>query len=76
MGYSNKMRKGYKMKKLIFISLLFLVLPLSMFAETPYQLEWRPENPFRFFKEPKVYWEMKEIYDHINAIEHLLQKRR
>ena len=76
------MRKGYKMKKLIFTFLLLLVLPLSMYAETPYQLEWRPQNPFRFFKESKVYWEMKEIYDNVDknhkglAFERALQSKK
>ena len=51
--------------KNIFIVLIMLVISVN--AKNNYQIEWQPENPFRFFKEKNIYWEMRDLYKDIKV---------
>jgi len=66
------------MKRLKTLSLL-IFLSTSLFSKS-HEIKWELENPFRFFKEPKVYKIMQELYQDANQsgclFERLLQEKK
>jgi len=53
------------MKKLKNIFIVLMILVISVNAKDNYQIQWEPENPFRFFKDKNIYWEMRKLYKNI-----------
>lgn len=55
------------LKLVLTTSVFFIFLNGYCSAKDNYSLEWRMENPFKFFTEKDIYWEMKKLYDEGNS---------
>jgi hypothetical protein len=61
------MCKGDEMNFIKYVLVVLLLQSLTLEAKESIQIHYNLENPFRFFKDPKIYWEMKKIYDNLNV---------
>jgi hypothetical protein len=56
------MCEGYEMNFIKYVLVVLLLQSLTLEAKESIQIHYNLENPFRFFKDPKIYWEMKKIF--------------
>jgi hypothetical protein len=64
--YVNSFSILYIGNTIITISIFLFFLTLSLDAQSYSNIRWHLENPFKFFKEKNIYWDMKKIYDEAN----------
>ena len=50
-----------------YVLVVLLLQSLTLEAKENIQIHYNLENPFRFFKEPQIYWKIKKIYDNLNV---------
>jgi len=48
-----------------YVLVVLLLQSLTLEAKENIQIHYNLENPFRFFKEPQIYWKIKKIYDNL-----------